>query len=53
MFKGKTYIVKNAWTDLVVVDTTDAGKIDYEDSVTLIPGECIQVVSDGANWHII
>jgi len=49
--EGQNYIIKNNYASSykVVVDTT-SGTIDGESTVTLSPGESLQVTTDGTNW---
>ena len=49
--EGQNFIIKNNYESSykVVVDTT-SGTIDGESTVTLSPGESLQVTTDGTNW---
>lgn len=49
---GREYIIK-AVANNVVIDANASETIDGSLTATLINGECYQIKSDGANWHVI
>jgi hypothetical protein len=53
---GREYIIKNATTGSNLVNTTSSQTIFTASAVTtltLMPGDSLQVISDGANWQQI
>jgi len=53
--EGQTFVIKNKYssTQKVVVATVGSETLDGQDTVTLSPGEVLQVTTDGSNWIIL
>ena len=53
--EGQTFVIKNKYTstEKVVVATVGSETLDGQNTVTLSPGEVLQVTTDGSNWIIL
>lgn len=51
--KNGPYRIKNTGTNVLTLATTSSQTIDGSLTVTLIPNQALDIVSNGTNWNIL